>query len=233
MRVDVVHPGELGLGEVSAWHAMQQATPSLGNPFLSPEFAVAVGRLRPESRVAVLTDSGSVVGFFPFERRRFGLGVPISGWLSPCHGLIHAPGVEWDPRELLRGCRLAAWKFDNLIPAQKPFTPFHACVDPAPVIELSDGFDAYYAKLRVKSPHLCRELERKARKLDREVGELRSTTASGSGRAAHADRVEVGPVPEDRPRRPLRAPLARRPARIAADRARGLPQRRAVRSLRG
>ena len=178
MRVDVVHPGELGLGEISAWHAMQQATASLGNPFLSPEFTIAVGRFRPESRVAVLTDSGSIVGFFPFERRRFGMGVPISGWLSPCHGLIHAPGVEWDPRELLRGCHLAAWKFDNLIPAQKPFTPFHACVDAAPVIELSDGFDAYYAKLRVKSPHLCRELERKARKLGREAGELRSIIAS-------------------------------------------------------
>ena len=138
----------------SAWvkspHGMRcsRPQPSLGNPFLSPEFTIAVGRFRPESRVAVLTDSGSIVGFFPFERRRFGLGVPISGWLSPCHGLIHAPGVEWDPRELLRGCHLAAWKFDNLIPAQEPFTPFHACIDAAPVIELSDGFDAYYAKLR-------------------------------------------------------------------------------------
>jgi CelD/BcsL family acetyltransferase involved in cellulose biosynthesis len=30
----------------------------------------------------------------------------------------------------------------------------------------------------VKSPHFCRELERKARKLGREVGELRSTSAS-------------------------------------------------------
>jgi CelD/BcsL family acetyltransferase involved in cellulose biosynthesis len=178
MRVDVVHPGELGLDEISAWHGMQRATPSLTNPFLSPEFAIAVGRYRLESRVAVLTESGSVIGFFPFEKRRFGMGVPISGWLSPCHGLIHAPGAEWDPQELLRGCRLASWKFDNLIPAQKPFTPFHACIDPAPVIDLSDGFDDYYAKLRVKAPHLCKELERKARKLDREVGELSSTTVS-------------------------------------------------------
>lgn len=178
MRVDVVHPGDLGPDEISAWHAMQRATPSLANPFLSPEFAVAVGRFRPESRVAVLTESGSVIGFFPFEKRRFGLGVPISGWLSPCHGLIHAPGADWDPQELLRGCQLAAWKFDNLLPAQKPFTPFHAGLDPVPVIDLPDGFDAYYARLRAKSPHLCRELERKARKLGREVGELRAESAS-------------------------------------------------------
>jgi CelD/BcsL family acetyltransferase involved in cellulose biosynthesis len=178
MRVAVVHPDELGLDEIAAWHAMQQATPSLTDPFLSPEFAIAVGRFRPDSRVAVLTDSQSIMGFFPFEKRRFGMAVPISGWLSPCHGLIHAPGAEWDARELLRGCQLAAWKFDNLIPAQKPFTPFHASIDPVPVIDLSDGFDVYYEKLRANSPHFCKELERKARKLDREVGELHSTSAS-------------------------------------------------------
>jgi hypothetical protein len=149
----------------------------------------------------VLTESGSVIGFFPFEKRRFGMGVPISGWLSPCHGLIHAPGAEWDPQELLRGCRLASWKFDNLIPAQKPFTPFHACIDPAPVIDLSDGFDDYYAKLRVKAPHLDDRLQR-------------------SGRAPRARRLEVGPVPQDRSRRPVRASLDRRAAGDAADRGR-------------
>jgi CelD/BcsL family acetyltransferase involved in cellulose biosynthesis len=178
MHVHVIHPSELGAVEIAAWHAMQRATPSLANPFLSPEFAIAVGRFRPESRVGVLSDGQSVMGFFPFEKRQFGVGVPISGWLSPCQGLVHAPGAEWDPRELLQHCRLTTWKFDNLIPAQKPFAPFHAYTDPAPVIDLSGGFEAYYATLRAKSPKFCRELERKARKLDREVGELNALNAS-------------------------------------------------------
>lgn len=178
MRVRLIHPSELGAEEISAWHAMQRATPALANPFLSPEFAIAVGRLRPESRVGVLFDGQSVIGFFPFEKRQFGAGVPISGWLSPCQGLIHAPGAEWDPRELLRGCRLTTWKFDNLIPAQKAFAPFHVGTDPAPIIDLSEGFEAYYAALRAKSPKFCRELERKARKLGREVGELRAVSTS-------------------------------------------------------
>ena len=41
------------------------------------------------------------------------------------------------------------------------------------MIDLADGFDAYYAKLRLKSPRFCRELARKTRKLAREAGELR------------------------------------------------------------
>ncbi len=168
-----MRPGELGPAEIAAWQSMQRATPSLANPFLSPEFAVAVGRFRPDAQVAVLTEGQSITGFFPFERRRLSVGVPICGWLTPCQGLIHAPGVEWDPRELLRGCRLSAWRFDNLIADQKLFKPYQAATAPSPMIDLADGFDAYYAKLRVKSPRFCRELARKTRKLGREAGELR------------------------------------------------------------
>jgi CelD/BcsL family acetyltransferase involved in cellulose biosynthesis len=160
---------------------MQRATPSLANPFLSPEFAMAVGRYRPNSRVAVLTEGHFVAGFFPFERRRLGVGVPIGGWLSHCQGLIHAPGAEWDPRELLQECRLSAWQFDNLIADQQPFKPYHAATGPSPMIDLTDGFAAYYAKLKARSPRFCRELARKTRKLGREAGELRIVADSRDG----------------------------------------------------
>ena len=158
---------------------MQLATPSLANPFLSPEFAVAAGRFRSGTQVAILTEGQSIIGFFPFERRRLSAGVPVCGWLSPCQGLIHAPGVQWDSRELLRACRLSAWKFDNLVADQLPFRPYHAAMALAPMIDLTDGFDAYYAKLRIKSPRFCRELARRSRKLAREAGELHMVADSG------------------------------------------------------
>jgi CelD/BcsL family acetyltransferase involved in cellulose biosynthesis len=152
---------------------MQRTMPSLANPFLSPEFAMAVGRVRPGARVAVLTDGQSITGFFPFERRRLGGGAPICGWLTPRQGVIHAPGTDWDPRDLLRGCGISAWRFDNLIIDQKPFMAYHSSITSSPTIDLSDGFEAYYAKLRVKSPRFCKELARRSRKLEREFGELR------------------------------------------------------------
>ena len=185
MKISLICPGELGPAEIAAWQRMRQATPSLANPFLSPEFAMAVGRFRPSARVAVLTEGQTIAGFFPFEPRRFGRGVPIGGWLSHCQGLIHAPAAEWDARELLRGCRLSAWQFDNLIIDQEPFKPHHAATGPSPVMDLSDGFDSYYAKLRARSPRFCRELARKARKLAREAGELRIITDSRDSRMLH------------------------------------------------
>jgi CelD/BcsL family acetyltransferase involved in cellulose biosynthesis len=173
VRVVLIPPGELGSAEIAAWHSMQRTTPSLASPFLSPEFAVAVGRFWPQAEVAVLTEGQSITGFFPFERRRLGAGVPICGWLNSGHGLIHVPEAEWDPQQLLRGCRLSAWRFDNLVAGQRTFEPYRAAVVPSLVIALADNFDAYYAKLQMKSPRFCRELARRTRKLAREVGELR------------------------------------------------------------
>ena len=173
MRISVVRPSELGPDEVALWHSMQRQTRSLANPFLCPEFSVAVDKFRSGARVAVLSDGPAVVGFFPFEHRKFGVGVPIGAGLNDCEGLIHTPALEWDPRELLRACKLTVWQFENLVEGQRPFAPYAAAVAPSPVIDLTDGFTVYKKELQVKSPRFCGDLARKARKLEREVGELR------------------------------------------------------------
>ena len=173
VQIAVARPSELGPDEIAVWHSMQGKTRSLANPFLCPEFAVAVGNFRPDARVAVLADGPEIVGFFPFELRRLGVGVPIGAGLTDCQGLIHAPAVEWDPRELLRACKVSVWQFDHLVEGQRPFERYAVAVAPSPVIDLTDGFAAYQEKLRVKSPQFCKDLGRKARKLERDIGELR------------------------------------------------------------
>ena len=171
MRFDLIHPRELGSAEIASWHAMQHSSPSLANPFLAPEFSIAAGRYRPGARVAVLSDNSGTLGYFPFEKRRFGLGVPMSGWLSACQGVIHMPGTQWTIHDLLRGCGLSAWQFDNLLVAQAPFEAHHSGIVPTPVINLTDN--DYRAKLHVRAPRMSRELDRKSRKLGREFGVLR------------------------------------------------------------
>lgn len=183
MRVSVVRPGELGPDDIASWRAMQSGTPSLASPFLSPEFAITVGEFRPSARVAVLSEGSAVVGFFPFERGRLGAGMPIAAGLTDCQGLIHAPGVRWDARELVRGCRLPVWRFDHLEASQQPFERYRTGVERSPVIDLSNGFDAYYEKLGAQSPQFCKNIERKARKLEREAGELRFVADSDDASA--------------------------------------------------
>lgn len=173
LKLSVVRPEELGPAEIAVWRSLQARTDSFANPFLSPEFAIAVGGLRPRARVAVLEEGPEIVGFFPFERRKPRLGVPIAAGLSDCQGLIHAPGVEWDPRMLLRACGLSAWRFDHLVAGQRPFERYHTALAPSPVINLAQGFEAYQAALKASSPRFEKDVLRKSRKLAREVGELR------------------------------------------------------------
>ena len=178
MGISVIVPSELEPTEIATWHDMQVMTPALASPFLSPEFTIAVGRVRRIARVAVLTDGQHITGFFPFELRRFGLGMPIAAGLTDCQGLVHAPGADWDARALLRACGISAWQFDHLITGQAPFEPYQAAVVPSPIADFSRGFAAYYASLRATAPSFWRELERKGRKLAREVGELRLVSNS-------------------------------------------------------
>jgi CelD/BcsL family acetyltransferase involved in cellulose biosynthesis len=172
MRVEVVHPNDLGIDEVERWRGLQKANPTLGNPFLSPDYTLAVGRARKTARVGVLTDGGEVVGFFPHERRGRLLGTVIGAGISDCQGIIHAPGLELDGRELVRACGLPVWEFDHLIADQVPFAPFHIAQIGSPVMDLSAGYPAYVDE-RNRANGAIKTVHRKMRKLAREVGELR------------------------------------------------------------
>jgi CelD/BcsL family acetyltransferase involved in cellulose biosynthesis len=173
VQIAVVRPQELGKTELDTWRDFQRATQAFEQPFLAPEFSVVVGRHRPQAHVAVLTDGPDVVGFFPFERGRLGIGAPIAANLTGCQGLVHAPGVVWEPDQLLRACRLSVWEFDCLVDGQAPFRPHERIRAPAPIMDLSQGWDGYARENRLRSRSSMKRLEEKIRKLGREVGQLR------------------------------------------------------------
>ncbi|QKW09740.1 GNAT family N-acetyltransferase [Streptomyces sp. NA04227] len=173
MTVDVITPDELGPAELTAWRDFQRADPGLDSPFLAPEFTLAVGRERPGARVAVLSDGTGEVGFFPFERHRLGLGVPIGEGLCDRQGLVHTPGLDWEPRELLRACGLQLWRFDHLAAGQWPFEHGVVHRGESPVLDLREGFDTYLAGYRSRAPQSAKSLDKKRRRLERRLGPVR------------------------------------------------------------
>jgi CelD/BcsL family acetyltransferase involved in cellulose biosynthesis len=168
----VVRPAELGPAEITRWRSFQGTIPLLANPFLSPDFAIAVGRRRPGARVAVLSDGPDIIGFLPFERRGLGLGTPVAAGLTDLQGLVHAPGAEWDPRALLKACGVSAWQFDHLVAGQQPFERYTHAVAASPVIDLSRGYDTSSKELKSRSSRFCSTVGRSGRKLEREAGPL-------------------------------------------------------------
>jgi CelD/BcsL family acetyltransferase involved in cellulose biosynthesis len=172
MRISVIHPGDLGPAEIAAWRELQEAHPAFDNPFLSPEFTVEVGRLRPQVRVAVLSDSSGVLGFLPFERHPLGIGMPVAAGLTDAQGLVYRKDAELDPYEVVRACGLSVFEFDHLLAGQPLALDRHAR-HPSPVMDLSDGYDAYVDAIKRVSGKTYRSTIYKRRKLERDVGPLR------------------------------------------------------------
>ena len=178
MDISVYRPGELSAADRAAWSAMQSkahlhGSPELANPFLSPEFALAVGRCRRGVRIAVVREQGEPAAFFPFQRTAAGVGRAVGLGISDAQGLVHRPGFAWDARELLRACGLAVWEFDHLVEGQGPFEAEASGRFPSPVMDVDQGYETYLAGLRERSPKFTRTTLAKERRLGRTASEVR------------------------------------------------------------
>jgi CelD/BcsL family acetyltransferase involved in cellulose biosynthesis len=140
---------------------------------------MGVGEVQSAARVAVLTEGSRTLGFFPFERRKFGVGVAIGAGLSNCQGLIHAPDAEWDARELLKACGLSTWQFNRLTQDQKPFERYGTDQVRSTLVDLSNGYESYDENFRLKSSKFLKSMNRKIRSLEKDFGKVRFVADTG------------------------------------------------------
>ncbi|MFF2851819.1 GNAT family N-acetyltransferase [Streptomyces sp. NPDC058001] len=178
MDISVYRPGDLTVADRAAWTALQSkahlnGSPELANPFLSPEFTLAVGRHRRGVRIAVVRENGEPAAFFPYQRTATGVGRAVGLGVSDSQGLVHRPGFRWDARDLLRDCGLALFEFDHLVEGQTPFAAGVSGTFPSPVMDVDEGYEAYLARLRERSPKFTRTTLAKERRLARDHGEVR------------------------------------------------------------
>lgn len=172
MRVTVVEAATLDRAQIASWDAIRRSNPRLVSPYFCPEFTSAVAEVRNDVWVAILEEGGEIFGYFPFQRGRFGAGRPVGGKLSDYQGVIARPGAFWDAETLLRGAGLAFYEFDHLLASQTPFAPYQQRCAPSPALDLSRGFEAYKRGRARAGSRRITEVERKARKLSREIGPL-------------------------------------------------------------
>src|SRR5262249_41662123 len=151
---------ELAFSDVNRWRAIQRENPELASPYFCPEFTQAVAAVRDDVFVGILEKEGEVVGYFPHQRRRFGMGYPVGGRLSDFHGVIAPPGLEWNAAAFLRSCNLVSWQFHHLLASQTPFAPYHAATGESYYLDLSEGFDAYAIRLREAGSNLTAKSRR-------------------------------------------------------------------------
>ena len=173
MKVKVLNARDLSAAQEARWNELQQRDSHLASPYLCPEFTKAVASVRDDVYIGVMMQGDDTVGFFPFQRGRFGIGKPVGRRLSDFQGAVVARDAEWKPDDLIRGCGLNAWDFDHLIAAQEPFKPYHQAVSSSPFIDLSRGYEVYKEEQRKRGSRRIAKLMGLLRKLEREIGPLR------------------------------------------------------------
>lgn len=174
MPTTVCRLEDLGPAELHRWSLLQRGDAALHSPFLRPEFAVALGRRRPDIRVAVVEDGGEIVALFPFERGWAGVGRALAYDVADHQGVVHAKGFDWHGPELLRACGLHVWEFDHLVGAQADrFAPQELERRASPVIDLREGWDSWYAQRCAASRSSLKRTRSHERGLAKEFGPVR------------------------------------------------------------
>lgn len=173
VSIDVCEIGELGQSQLDLWRKFQDATPILGNPFLTPEFARVFANHRSDARVAVIQDAGEVAGFFPFELGRLGVARALAYGLADAQAPVMNPdaGVAC-LATVMAGAGLAVVEFDHLLTPEVTGTGASQCLAPSPVADVgSMSWDEWLdAKRKQGGGRRIKSALEKRRKLERQRG---------------------------------------------------------------
>lgn len=173
VKGDIITPNELDASLISQWRSLLSKNAALDSPFYAPEFTQALGAARHDARIAILQDGGEIVGFLPFHKCRAGVAKPIGGQLSDYQGIIAAADHSFDASELLAACRLNAYDFNHAPVIQDTLRSGAYHFSSSPYMALTEGFEAYRKGLPQKDRMEIKNSNRRRRKIEREIGELR------------------------------------------------------------
>jgi CelD/BcsL family acetyltransferase involved in cellulose biosynthesis len=175
LDVETLHPLKLEAADIALWRSMARAEPAFASPLLGPDFAQAVGRVRCDTRVAVIRRQGEAVGFLPFHRRPGSMARAVGSPLSDYQALVSGPKPDLDIAAVLRAAELVTYRYTGLIDPHGVFARAEArsMSKDGYVIAPQGDTAAYLESVRVESPKKIKNYRRLDHKLEREVGAIR------------------------------------------------------------
>ncbi|GIW94745.1 MAG: hypothetical protein KatS3mg110_2786 [Pirellulaceae bacterium] len=156
-----------------AWQELRSARPEYASPHVALEYVRMVAAVRPAVEIAVLRDAAGVAALLPFLRSKNGRAEPIAGTFSDLEGGVYRNDCRLRPRELLQRLGLRAWSYRRWLACQEPFARWAAGRLSNPIIDLREGWAAYYQQIRARRSEVIKRAEQKRRKIVRELGTVR------------------------------------------------------------
>lgn len=185
MKIEVSAPSALSAEDIARWSALQGLDPAWDSPFLAPGWALAVERSGPRAgavRVAVLREDERAVGFFP-ARVAGALAMPAGAPMNDYQALVAEPGIGADPRRLVRALGVDRLDFSHMLADQAAFAPYMRGRAVSYAIDMPDGYAAYAQARREAGSGVIKDIDKRRRKIEREVGPVRFTAHDGCAEA--------------------------------------------------
>jgi len=181
VQIDVLRPKELSPAMTARWRALQREARGWDSPFLSPCWAKSVELARGGRgvRVAVVSDNGEPRAFMSASVGQV-TAVAAGGAMSDYEGLVGDPGPGFDPAALVRALGVSRYDFSHVPADQQAFVPHARGQALSWIVDLPDGYESYAAQRRAAGVSALKEIDRKRRKVEREIGETSFTPCSTS-----------------------------------------------------
>ena len=182
MRIEVVRPGELNGDDQRGWASILAARPELSSPFLTPAWARAVERAEgpDDIRVAMVEDREGLKAVFP---ARCGVltALPPGAPLNDRQGVISvAEPFELEPAALLIALKVHRYDFSHLCTLDPVFGPHAQGVQDSYAVDVSGGWDAFEQGRRAAGTDILKDMAKRTRKIERELGPVTFTPLSRS-----------------------------------------------------
>lgn len=155
--------------EIEAWRNIQAENPRLDSPHFCIEMARIADATRGDIHATIIADDGIPVGILPFHRNG-NRGTPPAGPLASFQGGIFPANANFDLEEVTRAAGLRVFHFDHLIDSQPGFERWKWFTANSYSLDLSEGYEAYYAGRRKAGSDKVKQMGRKSRKMARDLG---------------------------------------------------------------
>ncbi|MHB8528569.1 MAG: GNAT family N-acetyltransferase [Caulobacteraceae bacterium] len=183
MEIEILRPRLMAPELAERWTGLQESDPALRSPFLTPHWPKAVERAleHPDRglRIAVLHEGGKPRGFLGVRADAFA-AMPPGAPMCDYQALVAEPGLRLDPRALVRALAVGRLDFSHMLAGRDGFARFAKGREVSWTVDVEAGYKAYAAGRRKAGLTVLKDLDKKRRKVEREVGPVRFTARSAS-----------------------------------------------------
>lgn len=157
---------------VRDWERLQAGSDALQSPFYAWQFTQIMARHRDDVSVATFQDEHGISGILPFHRQKLKVAAPVGAQISDYQGIIGHLPANLNAKDALKELGLAAYDFNHVPRDQGLFERAAFRFTHSPRVDLRAGLTDWRNTVLAQTSSL-KNIERKRRKIERELGSLR------------------------------------------------------------